>query len=163
MKAEVARGPSDPDAPRVLAVASFGGHWSQLQLLKDAFAGCAVTFAVATNDQQIRASLEAPTVRVIPDCNRNTRFAMFKCLRAAFALISSLRPTVVVTTGALPGLMVLAIGRAAGARGIWIESIANAERLSMSGRMARRLAGSMFVQSPELAEREKLRCAGSVL
>ena len=57
-----------------------------------------------------------------------------------------------VSTGAAPGLMALAVAKlVAGSRTVWIDSIANSERLSLSGRLARPVADAWLVQWPHLA------------
>ena len=67
-------------------------------------------------------------------------------------LVRRERPDVVVSTGAAPGLMALAAGKLlAGSRTVWINSIANSERLSLSGRLARPVADAWLVQWPHLA------------
>ena len=62
------------------------------------------------------------------------------------------RADVVVSTGAAPGLVVLALAKAlTGCRTIWIDLIASPERLSLSGRLARPVADAWLVQWPHLA------------
>jgi hypothetical protein len=47
---------------------------------------------------------------------------------------------------------------------VWIDSIANVERLSLSGRIVRPFADLFLVQWPELAERYKgVRHDGAVI
>jgi hypothetical protein len=50
-----------------------------------------------------------------------------------------------------------------GVRTLWIDSIANSERMSASGRLAKRLAHRVVSQWPEVAEREKVGCWGAVI
>ena len=61
------------------------------------------------------------------------------------------RPTIVVSTGAAPGYLAIRGGRLLGARTIWIDSVANVEELSMSGRMASATADLCLTQWPHLA------------
>ncbi|MFZ9882406.1 MAG: hypothetical protein ACO3QC_13510 [Phycisphaerales bacterium] len=63
-----------------------------------------------------------------------------------------LRPDTVVSTGAAPGFIALRIAALLGARTIWIDSIANAEVLSLSGHKASRFADLTLTQWPELGE-----------
>jgi hypothetical protein len=72
------------------------------------------------------------------------------------------RPDVVLSTGAAPGFFALLFGRLLGARTIWLDSIANIEELSMSGRMARRHADLWLTQWPHLARPDGPECAGRV-
>jgi len=50
-----------------------------------------------------------------------------------------------------------------GARAAWIDSIANAEELSMSGRLAGRYAKLWLTQWPHLAQAQGPYYAGAVL
>ena len=74
------------------------------------------------------------------------------------------RPHVVVTTGSAPGMIALALAKCLlRSRTMWIDSIANSERMSSSGRLAKRLAHRVVSQWPEVAEREKVGCWGAVI
>jgi hypothetical protein len=67
-----------------------------------------------------------------------------------------------ITTGALPGLFCLIAARLLGARTVWIDSIANSDQPSMSGRIARLFAHEWFTQWEHLATRRR-RYEGAVL
>jgi hypothetical protein len=69
----------------------------------------------------------------------------------------------VVTTGAAPGYWAIRFGKLIGARTIWIDSIANAEELSMSGRLASKVADVCLTQWPHLDGEHGAQYAGSVL
>ena len=58
----------------------------------------------------------------------------------------------VISTGAAPGLVALAVAKLlTGSRTVWIDSIANTKQLSLSGRLARPVADAWLVQWPHLA------------
>ena len=146
---------------RVLAVASAGGHFSQLMLLRPAFSEHDVSYL--TTLKGLGQHFGAIPCHVVPECNRNTPFrALFSAVMIGWRILL-LRPHVVVTTGALPGVVALALGRVVRARTIWIDSVANTEELSSSGRMARRFADLRLSQWQAVAEAEGLEFAGSVL
>ena len=67
------------------------------------------------------------------------------------AILRRERPAAVLTTGAAPGLMCVLAGWLLGCKTIWVDSIANAGRLSASGRIARRVASRVYTQWPDLA------------
>jgi UDP-N-acetylglucosamine:LPS N-acetylglucosamine transferase len=100
---------------------------------------------------------------VVPDCNRDAPLRMLAAALRVGAHLLRHRPHVVISTGALPGVIALALGRLLGARTIWIDSIANAEEMSMSGRLARRVAHLWLSQWPHVAEAEGATYAGAVL
>jgi hypothetical protein len=74
------------------------------------------------------------------------------------------RPDVIISTGAAPGYFALWIGRRLlGARTIWIDSIANVDRLSLAGAKAGRVADLWLTQWPHLAKPGGPAFAGAVL
>jgi len=72
-------------------------------------------------------------------------------LKSAKVIVTE-KPDVVISTGAAAGCMVCFLGKIIGAKVIWIDSITNVERISLSGRMIRHIADLFLVQWPELAE-----------
>ena len=140
--------------PRVLAVASSGGHWLQLKRLRKSWIGCEVHLATNCLNQVI---IESDwTVHQIPDGSRKDRLGLIRTAVTLHRLVKSLRPDVVVTTGAAPGLVALAAGKLSGARCIWLDSIANTQRLSLSGRLARPFADLWLTQWPQLSKPSRL-------
>ncbi len=146
---------------RVLAIASAGGHWQQLMLMRPAYAHHDVHYINKLDG--LAGQFDAAPVTVIPDCNRNTPFRALATLAALVALMIRVRPHVVISTGALPGVMALALGRMIGARTIWVDSIANAEAMSASGKLAARVATHRLSQWEDVAARDGAVYAGSIL
>ena len=148
--------------PKVLAISSGGGHWVQLLRLRPAFEGCEVSYA--TVDAGYRADLaDGADFHVVPN---STRWSKWDLLRSAFhvvLLLVKLRPDVVITTGAAPGYFAVRFGRWLGARCVWIDSVANAAELSLSGRKACSFVDLSLTQWPELAREGGPYFAGSVL
>jgi UDP-N-acetylglucosamine:LPS N-acetylglucosamine transferase len=77
-------------------------------------------------------------------------------------LIIRYRPDVVITTGAAPGYFAVVFGHIIGSKTIWIDSIANADTLSLSGRKMARWAGLWLTQWPDLAKPDGPQYKGSV-
>ncbi|KEQ52445.1 Oligosaccharide biosynthesis protein Alg14 like protein [Sphingobium chlorophenolicum] len=146
---------------RVLAVSSGGGHWEELMLLKDAFDNKAVHFATTFADLPTRAGITEATI--LPDCNRSSKWAAISCIWKAFNLVRLLRPDVVISTGAAPGFFCIVAGKLFGAKTLWIESFANAESLSMCGKLAARIADRTIVQWEHLARPQGPHFAGALL
>jgi len=145
----------------ILAVASGGGHWDELMLLRAAFAGRHPVYA--TTNAQLSHRDGIGKVEILPDCNREETGNAIRCLLASIGLVWRLRPRVVVTTGALPGLFCLIAGRLLGARTIWIDSIANSDEPSLSGRIARPFASLWLTQWPHLANGSTMLHRGALL
>lgn len=66
-------------------------------------------------------------------------------------ILLRVRPQVIITTGALPGLIAAALARPFGVRSLWVDSIANSEILSGSGSQAARVCNQVVTQWPHLA------------
>jgi len=62
------------------------------------------------------------------------------------------RPDIVISTGASVGVLAARIGSLFGARTVWIDSIANAEQLSLSGHLAGKFVDVWLTQWEHLAE-----------
>lgn len=146
---------------KILAVASAGGHWQQLQRVRHAFDGDEVFFV--TTLRGLPDDFGALPAAIIPDCNQNTPRAALRCFAAVCRIVLRERPDVIVTTGALPGLIALVAGRLVGAKGVWIDSVANAECLSTSGRLARHVAHLRLSQWEHVAREAQVEYAGSIL
>ena len=149
-------------APRkVLAVASGGGHWEQLMLLRPALDEFETVYVTTDLVQANRDCIDA--VEYLPDANRNGKLAALRCLWAGLRLVRRIRPDVVITTGAMPGLIAVVAGRLFGAKGIWLDSIANSETLSTSGRWAVHLANISLTQWLHLSSDEGAAYRGTLL
>jgi len=137
---------------KVCLAASAGGHLSQL-LKVVGVCRKQGTFVVTTSDA-VRGNLhEYGKVYVVGECNREHPFRVVSVLLHCAGIILRERPDVVVSTGAAPGCLICFLGKLAGAKIVWMDSITNVERLSLSGRMIRLIADLFLVQWPELAER----------
>lgn len=130
-------------------------------LLRPAFAHHQVVYLNTL--EGLAAQFDAAPAFVVPDCNRNTPLQVLLCAGALMVRMLRFRPHVVISTGALPGVLALAIGRLMGARTIWVDSVANAEEMSSSGRMARHVAHLRLSQWKTPAEAEGAEYAGSLL
>ncbi|MEM1050702.1 MAG: glucuronosyltransferase [Pseudomonadota bacterium] len=147
--------------PKVLAVASGGGHWEQLMLLRETLENYNVRFA--TTDAAIAEQRGILEPDILPDCNQNTPFKALLCALVAIRIILKNRPQIVLSTGAAPGYFCLLAGRLVGARTLWIDSVANGEELSMCGKLSKRTAHECLTQWEHLAEGDAVKYRGAVL
>jgi UDP-N-acetylglucosamine:LPS N-acetylglucosamine transferase len=147
---------------RVLLVASAGGHWIELHRLKAAFVGADCQFV--STSKGMTPPLGERDVLEIADTARDSAWAMTPTLIGLLRIFHSFDPDLVVSTGAAPGALALVIAKAFGARTIWIDSIANSETLSLSGRLVRPVADVRITQWQHLAEEnQSLRYLGQIL
>jgi UDP-N-acetylglucosamine:LPS N-acetylglucosamine transferase len=145
---------------KVLAIASAGGHWIQLLRLKPAFEDHELIFM--STKKSFADTVKDYKFYYIPDANRNDKLSLFRTIFRSFKLVMMIKPDIVITTGAAPGLMGLLAGRVVGARTIWIDSVANVEKLSMSGIIASKFADKVYSQWEHLSS-EKILYSGSVI
>lgn len=133
----------------------------QLLRLRPALSGCCVTYAsVRAGDG---ADVPHDHFVVVPDANRWSRWRLLRMIVAVTRLVFRLRPDIVISTGAAPGYVALRVGRLLGCRTIWVDSLANVDRLSMSGRLAGRHADLWLTQWAHLAAPGGPHCHGTVL
>ena len=147
--------------PRLIAAASGGGHWIELLRLKRAFEGWDVVY-VSMFENYVSA-IPGARYYTVPDASRFDKLAFFKVALKAFRIMLKERPDAIVTTGSAPMLWFLIFGRLIGAKTLWIDSIAQAEKMSSSGRIAKRLATVAVAQWPEVARDEDIEYWGAVL
>ena len=146
---------------KVMLVSSSGGHWVQLNRLLPAFEGCEKIFV--TTEAKYRNVVGENKFLLVPDASRWNKIRVVWLAFVMLKHIITVRPDVVVTTGAAPGYFALLFGKKMGARTIWLDSIANVDELSMSGRMASKYADLWLTQWQHLASPEGPQYLGTVL
>ncbi len=100
---------------------------------------------------------------LVTDCNRDKPMANVRCATDILRIIRRERPNLIISTGAAPGIIALVIGKLFGAKTIWLDSVANSERLSLSGKFAGRIADVWLTQWSHLAADKGPKYFGSVL
>ena len=146
---------------RILAVCSGGGHWIQMQRLRPALHGHRVTYA--TVNPGVKRDTNGVRIYRIPDGNRDTKLRLVGLLLVLTWVFLRCRPQVVLTTGAAPGYLAIRLGRLIGARTLFLDSVANAEQLSLSARLALPHADVTLTQWPNLVEEQGPKFRGTVL
>lgn len=147
--------------PRVLAIASGGGHWVQLLRLRPAFEGAKVTYVSVR--PAYASDVPGERFMAINDATRWDKIGLAKMAFKLLWIMLRVRPNVVISTGAAPGYFAIRLGKLLGARTIWLDSIANVEEMSMTGMMVKDKASLWLTQWPHLAKDDGPTCHGSVL
>ena len=91
-------------------------------------------------------------MHLVVEANRQHPLRIARMLCQCAGIILKERPDVVLSAGAAPGCLMSLLGKLTGAKVVWLDSIANVERPSLSGRIARRFADLFLVQWPHLAK-----------
>jgi len=146
---------------RVLAVASGGGHWKQLMRLRPVFDRYNTQYVTTIDGLPQQAGVG--NFRIIRDCSRDDPMTLLMVNLQMIAIMLRHRPRIIISTGAAPGLIAILFGRMIAARTLWIDSIANGDELSMSGRIARRLAHQTLSQWQGVAENSDVDYWGQLL
>jgi hypothetical protein len=148
---------------RVCIGASAGGHLSQLLRLSAVWQGhkvcCVSTLPLVASKLQ-----PIGPVHLLGECNRRHPLKAVRILFKAIGVVRAERPDVVITTGALPLALLCLVAKLHGARVIWIDSVANVRRLSVSGRFVRLFADLCLTQWPNVQKRYKnVEYAGALI
>ncbi|MBV6411489.1 MAG: hypothetical protein GAKPKEKM_02352 [Rhodocyclaceae bacterium] len=144
---------------KLVAGASTGGHANELLILLQRAPSFwpAMPQAYVTSMQIGERSFAAfdKPVYVLGEADRTkplrSLHVFFRALRVAWRL----RPDVVVTTGSLPLALFCFWAWVLGARIVWIDSVAQVDRMSASGRFVRLFADLCLVQWPEVARSQR--------
>lgn len=146
---------------KILAVASGGGHWVQLLRLRPAFDGHDVAYVTV----QPTYADQVPGYRFyrITDATRWNRAKLLAMVLQVALIVLRERPDIIISTGAAPGVVALRIGKWFGARTVWVDSVANVEQMSLSGRRVRGFADLRLSQWPDVARNEGCDFKGAIL
>ena len=129
--------------------------------MRPAFAGWDVAYV--SMFENYTSAIPGARYYTVPDASRFDKLAFPKVLLRALPIMLKERPHAIVTTGSAPMLAFLLIARLMGTKTLWIDSIAQAEEMSSSGKVAKKFATLAISQWPEVAKAEGLECWGSVL
>ncbi|MBV5338807.1 MAG: UDP-N-acetylglucosamine--LPS N-acetylglucosamine transferase [Deltaproteobacteria bacterium] len=139
--------------PRILAIASAGGHWVQLMRLRPAWEGCTVYYVSTSANRKREVIQDAknrdvspPAFYVVIEASRWEKFKLVRQFLQITKILLQVRPDVIISTGAAPGFFALRIGKLFGARTIWVDSIANSGEISLSGKKVGKSANLWLTQ-----------------
>jgi UDP-N-acetylglucosamine:LPS N-acetylglucosamine transferase len=94
-------------------------------------------------------------VYLVDESNRERPWRVVKTIGRCVSIMRRERPAVVVSTGAAVGCIAALVGKLMGARVVWIDSIANVDKLSLSGRLVHPFADLTLTQWPDLVRKYK--------
>lgn len=144
---------------KVIAIASGGGHWEELVLMKEAFIEEDVMWVTTLKGLSEIEGFKRQ--KIVSDTNRKNKIKMVKAFVQIYKIITEENPELIITTGAAPGLFAVIIGKFYKIKTIWIDSIANSTELSLSGRIAKHFANQVYTQHKSLSEK-KVKYIGKI-
>ena len=149
------------DKKKIFAVASIGGHWIQLLRIAKPLEGRYEVVYLCTHPK-CATMVEGHQFYQMTDYSRWDAWKMIPSFFRMCRIIQKEKPVAILTTGATPGLTCLLAGKMLGKKTIWVDSIANVQHLSLSGRLASKFASRIYTQWKDLAT-SKVTYAGNIL
>lgn len=146
---------------RVLAVASGGGHWRQLRRLADIL-DCYDVHYVTTIDG-LPEQDDVKTYSIITETSSTNKTTLLSATLQLINILIKTRAQVVISTGAAPGVIAILVGRIFLCKTLWVDSIANADDLSLSGKIAKRVAHKTLSQWQSVANKHGVDYWGQLL
>ena len=147
--------------PKILAIASPGGHWIQLNKICNPLDNRFNILYVTPNSQFI-SNKNNRIIKNIIDASADSKFKVLILALQVIILLVKERPKFIISTGAAPGAIAFLIAKYLPIKTIWIDSIANVKQLSRSGKMVRNSADVILTQWEALSD-EKVMYKGSLL
>ncbi|OHV09515.1 hypothetical protein [Kushneria phosphatilytica] len=143
---------------KVLYAASFGGHWVQLNRIAK---GLSFSDEVFISTKSVKSE---DKVYIIKDFNVSNFYIGFSEFLKVYRIIKEEDPAWVLSTGAAPGLLVIFLASIVGKKTMWVDSIANSKKLSLSGKLAMYFADITLSQWEDVAAKnKKVEYIGSLL
>jgi len=138
---------------KVCVGASSGGHMTELLGLLETIDIWPVkpTLYVTTREIWANKLRTRGTTYVVGECDRNKPFKILLTLIRSLYFVLKERPDVVITTGSLPLAVVCLVAKVFRSKVIWIDSLAQLEDLSMSGKLMLKFSDLLLAQWPEVA------------
>jgi UDP-N-acetylglucosamine--N-acetylmuramyl-(pentapeptide) pyrophosphoryl-undecaprenol N-acetylglucosamine transferase len=138
------------DNPRVHVAASGGGHLELLTWIDEALDGHERVWVVSPGSRAAALAESGATVREVPNPGRRI-WKFGGNIRAAVAIVKKERPQLIVTSGAGSVVPFCVLARLAGAKVVFVETMARVSNASRSGKVLSRIASEVLVQWPEMS------------
>lgn len=147
---------------KILAVSSPGGHWIQLNKICDGLTHHQIVYAVPLGTFKSNKTSDKK-IHNISDLSASNKLTLIKSgLEFLFILLKE-RPDIVLSTGAAPGVVAVMLAKYMGIKTIWVDSIANVQKLSRSGNMVKHKVDTFLTQWEHLSDGKHIQHQGSVL
>lgn len=130
---------------KICLAASAGGHLTQLLKMTQSWDKYEAVY-VSTSQVAALKLAQLGKTYIVGECNRQHVIECIKVLMRCISVAMKERPDYVLSTGAAPGFLICIAAKLFGAKVIWVDSIANVNKLSMSGRLIRPFADLFLTQ-----------------
>lgn len=147
---------------KVLAIASPGGHWIQLNKICNPL-DTQFNMVYVTPGAQYSSAKSSRKVLNITDASASSKHKLIPLALQLVWIFIKERPTAIISTGAAPGAIAFLLAKFLPIKTIWVDSIANVSTLSRSGRMIKNYADLVVTQWEGLSDGEKIIHKGAIL
>ncbi len=144
-----------------MAVCSGGGHWSQMQLISKAFPPSNVVY-ITTHINRAAKNINN-AIHFVPDADMSNKLGLIKLAFCVMVQVIRHRPDVIISTGAAPGFFAILFGRLTRSKTIWIDSIANYQKPSLSGAKIKKHCDLYLSQWPHHATESNVNYWGHLI
>jgi len=149
--------------PKVLAIASPGGHWIQLNKICNPLEDRFDLTYVTPGSEYASAVKNSRKVLNVTDASADSKIKLIPLAFQLLWIFIKERPTAIISTGAAPGAIAFLLAKFLPIKTIWVDSIANVSQISRSGRMVMKHADKVITQWEPLSDGEKVVYKGSIL
>jgi len=151
-----------PNKQKILAIASPGGHWIQLNKickpLENQFEVVYITPGAKYNTNK-----DNKRIINITDASADSKLKLIPLVFQLVTIFIKERPTAIISTGAAPGAIAILLAKLLPIKTIWVDSIANVAQLSRSGRIVKNIADKVITQWEPLSDGRKVSFQGAIL
>ena len=147
---------------KVLAIASPGGHWIQLNKICNPLES-QFDVVYITPGAQYGSTKNNKRVLSITDASADSKLKLIPLVFQLLMIFIKERPTAIISTGAAPGAIAFLLAKFLPIKTIWVDSIANVAQLSRSGRIIKNHADKVITQWESLSDGDKVVYQGSIL
>lgn len=147
---------------KILAIASPGGHWIQLNKICNPLEQ-QFDIVYVTPAAQYATQNSAKKVLSITDASASSKHKLLPLTLQLLWIFIKERPTAIISTGAAPGAIAFLLAKFLPIKTIWVDSIANTQELSRSARMIQKHANLVMTQWQSLSNGETIIHKGSIL
>ncbi len=140
---------------KTIAICSQGGHWIQLKYLLPAFENENLIL-ISTFKKKPKTNFFYNKFYSINDASRWNKMALIKQAIYVMLIVLRERPDKIISTGASVGVWAILAGWLIKSKTIWLDSIANYSKISLSGRIVKHFASVYLTQWEHLSSEKKL-------
>ena len=148
---------------KILAIASPGGHWIQLNKICNPLESQFEIVYITPGAQYSSVEGERKVIN-ISDASATSKPMLIPLAFQLLWIFIKERPTAIISTGAAPGAIAFLLAKFLPIKTIWVDSIANVSQLSRSARMVQKHTDLVMTQWEPLSDdKKKVIYKGSIL